>query len=328
MSLFIFNFDMRRFIVKIVVWLVCISFIGYALCSLSQYKFYGEYFVRQKINYFNQHNKKYNAIILGSSRMFRQINPMLLDSATSHRIRAYNMAAGGTFYTENRYIYRQMNIPDHIKYIFFEVQDLQPFDKNSYAEKVMYYHDFTTVGFELRYFTEEKNINSSFLSISHFFANIFYFKKLGSRDKTKNEFVSSNNGYFPLEKDYDEYENIRNLRQQYLRDTMVISKDNRYLEKEPRKKLNPALIQDIRILAEDCKKRGIKLILILPPFAQPTELNEIKKIIDTKVLDFSSRSTFKELYYSKNVYDIGHLSSSGSKAFTLKLADSLNHSIK
>lgn len=319
---------MKKFIIKTICWLLCIFLAGYGLSFFSKYKFYGDYFVRQKINYFNQHNNKYNAVILGSSRMFRQIDPRLLGSATSHQIKAYNLAAGGTFFTENRYIYRQINIPDNIKYVLFEIQDLQPFDKNSYSEKIMYYHDFPTVGFELSYFIKENNINSSFLALSQFFANIFYFKKIGSRDKIKNEFVDYNHGYFPLEKDYDEYKNIRKLRQQYLMDTAVVSKDNRNLEKEISEKLNPILIHNIKLFAEDCKSKGMKLILVLPPFAKPTELSEMKKIPDAKVLDFSSRSLFKELYYSKNVYDIGHLSSSGSKAFTLKLADSLKHAIK
>jgi len=319
---------MKKFIINIILLFFCLFLAGYGLSSLKKYKFYGEYFIRQKANYYDQHGDEYNTIVFGSSRMYRQVNAGLLDSATAHKIKAYNLASGGTFFSESMYEYRHINIHKNVKYIIFEIQDVQPFDVNAYTEKFLYCHDFSTVNFELKYFMNENDWNSSFLSVSHFFANIFYLKKLGQRDKPQNEFVDYNNGYYPLEKDYEKLLKVKELRLQYLQDTTFISRDNINFEKKIKEKLNPALIDELRLLAKDCKNKGIKLIFLLPPFAKPTELSEIKNIPDTKILDFSSRNKFKEFYSPGNVYDYGHLSTKGSAVFTMKLADSLNHFIK
>lgn len=319
---------MKKFIIKIACWLCFLFLIGFGLSSLKKYKLYGEYFIRQKIHYYDQHGEGYNALIFGSSRMYRQINSGLLDSATSHKIKSYNLASGGTFFTESMYEYRQTNIHKNVKYVFFEIQDVQPFDINAYTEKFLYCHDLPTVNFELKYFAHDRDWNSSFLSVSHFFANIFYFKKLGQRDKTVNTFTDYNNGYFPLEKDYKNMVSVRKQRSIYLKDTTQIYKNRINAEKSPKKRLNPAMIAELRLLAEDCQKKGIALFLVLPPFSVPTELSEVKKIPNTKILDFSSRAAFSELYTNRNVYDNGHLNMRGATLFTKKLADSLNHFIR
>jgi hypothetical protein len=319
---------MKKFILNLIFLCFCLFLVGYWLSSLKKYRLYGDYFIRQKVNYYNKHSDKYNTVVFGSSRMYRQMQPGLLDSATLHKIKAYNLATGGTFFSESMYVFRQININKNIKYIIFEIQDVQPFDINAYTEKFLYCHDFSTVNFELKYFINDHDWNSSFLSVSHFLANIFYLKKLGQRDKPQNEFVNYNNGFYPLEKDYEKLLKVKELRLQYLQDTTFISRDNKNFEKTVKKKLNPALVDELGLLAKECKSKGIKLILILPPFAKPTELSELRKIPNAKILDFSSRNKFKELYSPGNVYDYGHLSAKGSAVFTMKLADSLNHFIK
>jgi hypothetical protein len=328
MNSFIFSFNMKKFIIKIACWLLFLFLLGYGLASIKKYKLYGEYFIRQKINYYDRHGEKYNALVFGSSRMYRQVNTGLLDSATSHKIKAYNLASGGTFFSESMYEYRHTDIHKNVKYIFFEIQDVQPFDVNAYTEKFLYCHDLPTVNFELKYFAHNNDWNSSFLSVSHWFANIFYFKKLGQRDKTVNEFIDYNNGYFPLEKDYKNMVSVRKARSIYLKDTTLIYKNRISAEKSPKKKLNPALVSELKFLAEDCQKKGIKLFLVLPPFSTPADLSEVKTIPGTEILDFSSRSTFGEFYTNSNAYDNGHLNGHGAVLFTKKLADSLNHRIR
>lgn len=319
---------MKKFIIKIACWLLFLFLVGYGLASVKKYKLYGEYFIRQKVNYYDKHGAGYNALVFGSSRMYRQLNTGLLDSATTGKIRAYNMASGGTFFSESMYEYRHTNIHKNVKYLFFEIQDVQPFDINAYTEKFLYCHDLPTVNFELKYFARNNDWNSSFLSLSHWFANIFYFKKLGQRDKTVNEFTNYNNGYFPLEKDYKNLLSVQKQRSIYLKDTTQIYKNRIQVENTPKKKLNPALVYELRLLAEDCQRKGIKLFLVLPPFSTPADLSEIRTISDTRILDFSSRKAFGEFYTYRNAYDNGHLNRRGAALFTHILADSLNQIIR
>ncbi len=319
---------MKRFIIKITCWLLFLFLIGYGLASVKKYKLYGEYFIRQKVNYYDKHGAGYNALVFGSSRMYRQVNTGLLDSATMHKVKAYNMASGGTFFSESMYEYRHTGLHKNIKYLFFEIQDVQPFDINAYTEKFLYCHDLPTVNFELKYFAHNKDWNSSFLTVSHWFANIFYFKKLGQRDKTVNEFTDYNNGYFPLEKDYKNLVSVRKARAVYLKDTKLIYKNRIDAEKGPEKKLNPALVSELRLLAEDCRRKKIKLFLVLPPFSTPTNLSEVSAIPDARILDFSSRTAFSEFYTNRNAYDNGHLNRDGATLFTKKLADSLHRIIR
>ncbi len=319
---------MKKFIIRIACWLVFLFLIGFALASVKKYQLYGEYFIRQKVNYYDRHGAGYNALVFGSSRMYRQVNTGLLDSATAHKVKAYNLASGGTFFSESMYEYRHTDVHKNVKYVFFEIQDVQPFDVNAYTEKFLYCHDLPTVNFELKYFAHNSDWNSSFLSVSHFFANMFYFKKLGQRDKTINEFTDYNNGYYPLEKDYKNLISVRKQRAVYLKDTTLIYRHRVEIEKSPKKRLNPALVGELRLLAADCQKKGIKLFFVLPPFSTPSDLSEVKGIPGAEILDFSSRSIFRELYTNRNVYDNGHLNRRGAAIFTGKLADSLNHLIR
>ncbi|WP_027381640.1 hypothetical protein [Chryseobacterium daeguense] len=314
---------MKKIILKLLGWLILFSLGGYALLLSNNCTFYGDYLIRQKVKYYYQHENEYNALILGSSRMYRQVNPGLLDSATHHTIKAYNLATGGTFFTESRYVFRHLKLNKNIKYLLFEIQDLQPFEGNSYTEKIMYYHDLPTVAFECKYYKKNKDISSSFLPISHYIANILYFKKLAQRDKPVNEFANYNNGYYPLEKDYDKIITVKELRDRFVKDSTGIVSKSAELQK-----VNPTIIKDLKNLALNCQKQKIQLILICPPFGTPSDLSEIRAIRNTKVIDFTSREKFKEFYTFRNAYDHGHLNQKGALLFSNKLADSLNLYLK
>lgn len=100
---------MKRFSLKIFVWCLGILFVGLFLMSNKKYKFYGNGEAKLKVDYYSKNSEKYNTLIFGSSRMYRHINPTLLDSATSHKIKAYNLASGGTFFQKvyTNFIIRQ-----------------------------------------------------------------------------------------------------------------------------------------------------------------------------------------------------------------------------
>jgi hypothetical protein len=317
---------MKRFLLKIFVWFFGILLIGLFLMNYKKYQFYGNGEARLKIEYYTKNATKYNTLIFGSSRMYRHINPTLLDSATSHKIKAYNLASGGTFFSESLYQFHQTPIDKNIKYVIFELQDLMPFENNAYSEKILYYHDIPTTSFEVKYHLKNKDWNSLFLTLTNFVSNIFYFKKLNRQELYHTEFLTFNNGYFPLEKDYTLFQSVRTQRAAYLKDTTQLTQ--RMEQKVVKKKMNVVWKNEIKSLEKECQDRGIKLILVSSLFTQPIDFSFLKKDSTTKILDFTSPKKFKEFYTYKNVHDNGHLNMRGSKIFTQKFADRLNNVIE
>ena len=314
---------MKRFLLKIFVWFFGILLIGLFLMNCKKYQFYGNGEARLQIEYYTKNATKYNTLIFGSSRMYRHINPTLLDSATSHKIKAYNLASGGTFFSESLYQFHQTPIDKNIKFVIFEMQDILPFESNAFSEKILYYHDIPTTNFELKYHLENNDWNSMYLSANHYIANIFYYKKLGQQSNNNKEFLSFSNGYNPLEKEYNRYNSVKTQRDAYLQDTIKVH--NKVNQMLPQKKMNVAWENEIQLLKKECKKRGIKLILVTSLFTEPMDLSFINEDENTEILDFTSTQKFKEFYNFKHVYDNGHLNKVGSKLFTQKFADSLNN---
>lgn len=313
---------MKRFSLKIFVWCLGILFVGLFLMSNKKYKFYGNGEAKLKVDYYSKNSEKYNTLIFGSSRMYRHINPTLLDSATSHKIKAYNLASGGTFFSESLYQFYHTPIDENIKFVIFEVQDILPFETNSYSGKILYYHDLPTTNFEVKYHLLNDDWNSIYLSATHFISNIFYFKKIGQQDVNNREFLSKSNGYYPLEKEYDRFNSVKSQRDAYMKDTTKVYESVSQIL--PKKQMNATWKNEIKALKKECENRGIQLILVAPLFSDPMDLSFIKQDSNTKILDFTSRQKFREFYNFKHVYDNGHLNMLGSKIFTQKFADSLN----
>lgn len=313
---------MKKFLLQILCWAFGFLVIGLLLMSYNKYKFYGNAATEKKIAYYNNNDEKYNALIFGSSRMYRHVNPVLLNPETSHRIKAYNMSTGGTFFAESLYQFRNTKIDKNIKYVIFEAQDLIPFETNAYSNKILYYHDLPTTFFEVNYHFEDKDWNSLYLSVTHYLANIFYFKKLSKTYLSQTEFINYQDGYYPLEKEYDQFISVKKQRDDYLKDTTKVAlQKNQVLAI---KKMNSAWENEIKLLKKECENKGVKLILISSLFTEPKDFSFIKEDSYLKVIDFTSRKKFREFYSNKYVYDNGHLNMEGSKIFTKKLAESLN----
>ncbi len=314
---------MKKFLLKLVGWISLFLVFGLILLTVYKYKFYGNGTMRQKAAFYEKNSEKYNAIILGSSRMYRHLDPAILDSVTHHQIKAYNMATGGSFFTESSYIFHQLKLDKNVKYLFFELQGLLPLESNVLSTKALYYHDLRTSIFESNYYWESKDWDGIYTAFEHYFINVFYLKKL---DQT-NYFIDQGSadyrdGYYPLEKEYNRSTSVKTQRDYYVKDTMQL-----FLKRnEPLKmiKMNTSWENEIISLNNECDKRGIKLVLVSPIFTEPYDLSFLKEVSNTKILDFTSRKKFKDFYSSKNAQDNGHLNQRGAKKFSKIFADSLN----
>ncbi|MFC6267093.1 hypothetical protein [Frigoriflavimonas asaccharolytica] len=314
---------MKKFVFKLVAWISLFLILGLCLLFSNKYKFYGNGTIRQKVDFYKKNGEKYNAIIMGSSRMYRHLDPVVLDSATHHQIKAYNMATGGSFYTESRYILRQLELNKNIKYVFFEIQGVLPLERNALSTKALYYHDLPSTIFESKYYSETKDWAGVYTAVEHYFINIFYLKKLDQTDYFIDQGSADyRDGYYPLEKEYNRSTSVKTQRDTYVKDTMQLYSQRNFVLQP--KKMNTAWENDIQLLIKECDKRGVKLVLVSQLFTEPYDMSFLKKNSKTKVLDFTARKKFKDFYTSKNAQDNGHLNQLGARKFSKIFADSVN----
>ena len=68
--------------------------------------YYGNELFAKKLAYYNKHQENYNTVIFGSSRMYRQVIPDLLDSILiQDNISSFNFASQACFNPESYYLY-------------------------------------------------------------------------------------------------------------------------------------------------------------------------------------------------------------------------------
>lgn len=81
--------------------------------------------LRAKMEYFEAHKDEYDALILGSSRSYRGLDPRIIDAELAragHPIRTLNLALGGMRTFEQHFLLREVLAmrPARLRYVFFE----------------------------------------------------------------------------------------------------------------------------------------------------------------------------------------------------------------
>ena len=94
---------MRKFISKIVVYSIllggCLLAISLAVYHNDNgyYAYYEEEDILAKLDYFLTNKDQYNTVLIGSSKTYRHIDPLLFDSLTTYETSTYNLANSGLF---------------------------------------------------------------------------------------------------------------------------------------------------------------------------------------------------------------------------------------
>ncbi|MDO6597687.1 hypothetical protein Q4512_12235 [Oceanihabitans sp. 2_MG-2023] len=308
--------------------------------------YYGNDIYASKIAYFEKTKTPFNTVLFGSSRLYRQLNPRIIDSITTdYNIKTFNFASPATFYPESTYLYENFieeNDSKKIKYAIIELQHLELFKNNAKTIKGNYWNTTSNMSHcislinDSHYSKKKKNRLKKTILLS-FIYRVLDFTSIKDFFKTKNTFNNNNNnGYYSLQQEVaDKTSNLESILEYYkkfnldisnykklvqtakLRDNLDVSKltvNNSHLKH---------LIQIIKL----SKEKGIDVIYVLPPKLNLEYYKALLPIVNllpkNNIIDLSSYKDHTNLYGKDASFDFYHLNNKGSRLFSIVVGEKL-----
>ncbi len=119
--------------------------------------------LHRKLEYLAAHRDEFNALFLGSSRVFRQISPAIFDAvAAEHgaKLRSFNFGMDGMFAPEDSYVCEQIfKLRPKFEWVFLEVSTFYGAHvaEPNQSQRVVNWHDWPrTLSFVRSYFQPRK----------------------------------------------------------------------------------------------------------------------------------------------------------------------------
>lgn len=304
----------------------------------------------EKQSFYFQDPANYNFAVFGSSRMYRQIDPLLLDSLLEeHNISTFNFATAGAYNPESYYLYENFirKIDENaIEFAILELQKLNLIsEKNIKTTRGNYWNTIPILKYSLNYIsnsnytTESKNVIRKKYLKSFFyrcisFHKIYILKHYLFKSKIN---MKGKNGYYPLEDEMKNNALILDRYQTFHKDTSAIierihaasqigslGNENAFLNKAHLKYLQQLIIKSA--------DKGIHLIFFISPRLELdfyTELIPIYNYLPKEhVVEIANYNKYKQLYLTKNSFDVGHLNTTGAGILSTYLAEQLEQIMK
>ncbi|MDQ3049931.1 MAG: hypothetical protein M3Q95_03495 [Bacteroidota bacterium] len=298
--------------------------------------------------------EKFNCLIIGSSRVYRQVNPALLDSLIDSPLNTYNMGVNWLFAPESFYVMDQLVSTDSVplKCVIIELSKIRSIDySNLHTARTKYWYNFSNFVFTLRAVASSNfafheriaTILAHTVSYVDQLINLGYLTEaFHFRTATKNSIETpeeiGNNGYLPLSVSnaVTVEENVNDRHRKFLQDTSVVTRRYTTSVNQFRKfEENPDLLNRYnRVYAEalndrisQAKLKGIHLVFLLTPRIDHNQYNELIPLFNTihpeHRIEISDGRKYPQLYFAGYSFDETHLNTAGADLFTTLLAEKL-----
>lgn len=279
-------------------------------------------------------NGNYNLVFIGTSKVYRQINPVLFDSLTNYRFNSYNLAYANLF-PFRMFDYSELILTqnDKIDVLVLEMASLATLSENSSSYPIISSMDKNRLSIASD-FMKRYSFGASKYVDTYEYYSAFFWKHL--KPGIGSCFIFRN----PLGS-YSETE-IRGHKT--LDDEL---KDPRMIERYAQFRKKPDIIKDsydtltltltndlyLRYVFQEVLKYesrfGVKVILFIPP--RNGKSNSWKQLYSNffrekgiQVIDLSGETKYPDLYLPQNSFDRTHLNEKGAKILTEKLAQEFN----
>lgn len=342
---------MRRFISTLftysgmaLVFCYVVSCLIYGIGDNSYYEHYERDEIVLKSRHLRNHIENYNTLFIGSSRIYRHVNPVLFDSLTITETHSFNLAYSGLF------PYRAFDVLDEaladnpsVEHVFIELHPLgfsgQNYDKppsthsinhTRYVSilKLALFSDISlkdrllyTLDYTLQYFYKYLGFGiSEYVKLSVKFpleppGNGSFYKSL-----------AINKGFTPLD---ESRETAQLRRQSFLKDISVLDQYKQYYHNQDVTSYPANEYTRYHLAyADKLRERGLSVFFVIAPRHDQTDylfLNNLKKYLGAyPILDLSSPEKYGNLYREEYSFDRVHLNEKGSRFFTQYLASYFN----
>jgi hypothetical protein len=295
-----------------------------------------------KLDYFALHEREYNAVFVGSSRVYMEISPKLFDEtvqASGHDVRSFNFGAPAMVPPESFLLVKKIltRRPPKLKWVFIEWAEVRTRidERNKATVRLTYWHEWPETAFISRCISSSLGkwgsprrtianaIEYARQMYPHFQLFLVNDTNLGRgtelpgdrrtpRDRA--ERVEHTAGYRPLhdrrpiaDSDAPSYERV------------LASMRSR----RGKNKISDAVLRRaIYDIEDEVTRRGAVPVFIVPPTTQSVHAELLTEDTARKhvVFAFNDPDAFPELYRFERRWDFEHLNPAGADEFTRELA--------
>lgn len=308
--------------------------------------YYGNQIYTAKYNEFERRHTEFNAVIMGSMKLYRQLDPEIFDEELSALgLSTFNLAAPTTDHPEVFHLYERLLDENDRFEITHVVMELQPLNyilaNNATAPRNYYWHDASTFRYATRYvlasdfspLEKADYIYKYGLSYLAQLTNLYGVKALRLAPKPLS-LGRSNNGYYALDDemiDKDGPSFFSNRLSEFLEDgqryisTRATSIAPDFGRATYRDHLNEAFLDRINGLIRLSEQKGVRLVFVIPPRSETNlEVLAIREALPAgRVIELADPGTYPDLYTVETSFDINHLNRSGAERFTRHLTEKL-----
>lgn len=285
----------------------------------------------------------YARVLVGSSHLFRQVIPGTLDSALADGGRTFNMALNAVYSPESEIACAHLLRSEHPPAeVIIEVIPYVVFEERSFDHyRSWYYVDAAAC---LSLVKEHANLPGVSLMgrLETIVPDLRAFAcaatmpgladRLNDDDLLDTGIVMGplKDGHVPFtwqQQRDPENHGLQRRREELLADTAEVGRRAAAILKahhhDPRPSLS-AHAQALQGLLSLAEQRGVRLRFVLPPL-WPVKgedvIGLVRSLPQASFIDLSDPSRFPEFYRLENIFDAGHLNATGSRFFTLRLAE-------
>lgn len=303
-----------------------------------------EYGYAAKLDYFEQHKDEYDVVFIGSSRIFRGVDPRIVDAELASAgipLRSFNLGIGGMGAFETDYLLRRVveMKPARLKWVIFEGLAWDPgfrLTQNTYAARTVFWHApaETRNALVATLHHDATWLEKADLFVTHVQLLLWRFANYGSGSSfaaklagvRRDEFgraltpeqLADGRGYQSLEILSDKDDAL--LRAEMLADLKRI--EGKIAEMSAERLKRPDLsgfdTEALRAQFRAVESIGAKLAYVLPPAVEArSELLGLHERGDIPLLfDFNQPDAYPDLFESSRRYDKDHLSRKGAEEFS------------
>jgi len=301
---------------------------------------------------------QYNTIFVGSSKTFRGMKPHIFNryvrNNSNLKVTSFNYGLGGATAGQIYGLCRNLidyDLPN-LKYIFYELRSIQTstqqkkFVKNLHTKRSrLWLKDWRGLKFGINAYwglKEEKYTFFRKVKFSFYFfvkyienkLNIGVVKDMALRKQEMKDLdlsIVGNDGYIRIEDDADLI-GIKSQHEAYVSDSTNIMNSNRKRSHEafsPTNKVpgifnNDAYADELNILIEMAKSKGIRIIFVPHPMLKGNDYKNIRPVFNKlpakNKVNLVDSKKFPEIYKADQYWDETHTNDKGAMILTKTLA--------
>jgi len=329
---------MKKFIIKGLILFFIIALLLFIKKEVTPF-YTGNLIFKTKLEDYTKRSEHFNAVVFGSSYVYRQVNTPLFDSLLNkYELSTYNFGTGALYNPESYFLFEnflQSIDSGAIKIAFLELQSLRHFlPENQMTTRASYWNDERFLVYSIKYiqdsyYPEEKKYAMYKSFIDSYLYSFFDFSILENLFRQGNTKELGVNGFYHLEQAMHEssgnpaFENRWNDFQfgdGKLKLAERVNAAQIVTESIPQETVNETHLKLLNHFIEASYNKGIHLIIFLPSRLAESQYNELVGISNSLPLKNSIQlyqyPKYKELYEVDNSFDYGHLNRQGADIFT------------